>query len=66
MDFIKTLENAIGKSAEKQMMPMQPGDVYKTFADVSALKEQFGYAPETSLKEGITEFVKWYQEYYGN
>ncbi|MDB4584166.1 NAD-dependent epimerase [Draconibacterium sp.] len=66
MDFIKTLENAIGKPAEKQMMPMQPGDVYKTFADVSALKEQFGYAPETSLKEGITEFVKWYQEYYGD
>ena len=64
MDFIQTLENAIGKPAEKHMMPMQPGDVDKTFADVTSLKEQLNYAPDTSLKEGIGEFIKWYKEYY--
>jgi len=65
MDFIQTLENAIGKPAKKEMMPMQPGDVYKTFADVTALKEHLDYAPDTSLKEGIGEFIKWYKGYYG-
>ncbi len=64
MDFIKTIESAIGKKAEKQMLPMQPGDVYKTFADVSTLKKQFGYTPTTALKDGIGEFIKWYKTYY--
>lgn len=64
MDFIETIENAIGKKAEKLMMPMQPGDVYKTFANVSSLKEQFNYAPNTSLKDGIGKFIKWYKTYY--
>jgi UDP-glucuronate 4-epimerase len=66
MDFIETIESEIGKKAEKIMMPMQPGDVYKTFADVSALKEKFNYAPNTSLKTGIGEFIKWYKTYYIN
>ena len=64
MDFIKTIENAIGRKAEKTMMPMQPGDVIKTFADVSELKKEFGYTPNTSLKTGIGEFIKWYKGYY--
>ncbi len=64
MDFIDTIEDAIGKKAEKQMLPMQPGDVHKTFADVSALKKEFNYTPNTSLKSGITEFIKWYKSYY--
>lgn len=64
MDFIKTIENAIGKKAKKQFMPMQPGDVYKTFADVSALKEQFDYTPNTTLKSGISKFVEWYKSFY--
>ncbi len=64
MDFIETIENAIGKKAEKQMLPMQPGDVYKTFADITTLKDEFNYAPNTTLKEGIKEFISWYKTYY--
>jgi len=64
MDFIETIENAIGKKAEKQMLPMQPGDVYKTFADVKSLKNEFNYSPNTSLKNGIKEFIDWYKKYY--
>jgi UDP-glucuronate 4-epimerase len=64
MDFIETLETALGKRAEKEFLPMQPGDVLKTFADVSALKKDFGYAPNTPLKSGVEEFVKWYQGYF--
>ena len=64
MDFIETIENAISKKAEKQMFPMQPGDVYKTFADVTTLKNEFNYAPNTTLKEGIGKFISWYKSYY--
>lgn len=64
MDFIETIENAIGNKAEKQMLPMQPGDVYKTFADVTSLKDEFNYSPNTSLKKGIKEFIDWYKKYY--
>lgn len=64
MDFIETIENALDKKAEKIMMPMQPGDVYKTFADVSELKEKFNYAPNTTLKDGIREFIRWFVTYY--
>ena len=64
MDFIETMENALGKKAEKVMLPMQAGDVYKTFADVSALKKDVDYAPNTTLKDGIGEFAKWYTSYY--
>ncbi|MBN2634698.1 MAG: NAD-dependent epimerase [Prolixibacteraceae bacterium] len=64
MDFIETMENAIGKKAVKEFLPMQAGDVYKTFADVSHLKQKYGYAPSTPLKEGITKFIEWYKVYY--
>ena len=64
MDFIETLENALGKKAKKVFCPMQQGDVYKTFADVTSLKENFNYAPATSIQKGITEFIKWYKTYY--
>ena len=64
MDFIETMENALNVEAIKEFLPMQPGDVLKTFADVNALKNDFGYAPNTSLKNGIGEFVKWFKEYY--
>ncbi len=64
MDFIGTMENALDKKAEKVFLPMQPGDVYKTFADVNSLKTNYGYAPDTDLKSGIAEFVKWYKKYY--
>ena len=64
MDFIKTLENALGKKAEKNFMPMQDGDVVSTYADVSSLIDDFGYKPDTDLSAGIGEFVAWYREFY--
>ena len=64
MDFIETMENAFHKKAKKEYLPMQAGDVLKTFADVDALKSDFGYAPNTDLKKGIGEFAKWFNEYY--
>ena len=64
MTFIETLENALGKKAEKNFMPMQDGDVVSTYADVSGLINDFGYKPDTKLADGIGEFVKWYGEFY--
>jgi UDP-glucuronate 4-epimerase len=64
LDFIETMETALGKKAIKEFLPMQPGDVFKTFADVNALKVDFCYEPNTSIQKGIGEFVKWFKEYY--
>ena len=64
LDFIETMEAALGKKAIKDFLPMQPGDVYKTFADINALKNDFGYEPNTSVQKGIGEFVKWFKAYY--
>lgn len=59
MDFINTLEEAIGKRANMIMKPMQKGDVYQTYADTSSLERDFGYKPTISLKYGINKFIKW-------
>ena len=59
-DFIATLEKHIGKSAKKELLPMQPGDVSATFAEVSGLIEDYGYAPNTTIDEGLKSFVEWY------
>lgn len=64
MEFIETLEDALGKKAEKNFMPMQPGDVESTYADTQDLIDDFGYKPNTKLSDGIGEFVKWYIEFY--
>lgn len=64
LDFIKALEKSFGKIARKEMLPMQPGDVQTTFADVSKLQRDFGYRPSTSIKKGIREFVDWYKTYH--
>lgn len=64
MDFIGCIEDAMGKKAEKNMMPMQAGDVPETYADVSALMKDVGFKPSTSMQEGIGKFVAWYQNYY--
>ncbi|WP_167613410.1 NAD-dependent epimerase [Maribellus sediminis] len=64
MDFIETIEKALNKEAIKEYHDMQPGDVYKTFADVSALENDFAYSPDTPLVKGIGEFVKWYTSYF--
>ncbi|RXJ92887.1 NAD-dependent epimerase [Malaciobacter molluscorum] len=65
MDFISTLEKAIGKEAKKEFLPMQDGDVEITYADVSDLINDFYYKPDTNLKDGIEKFVDWYREFYG-
>lgn len=62
MDFIDTIEEAMGKKAEKIMMPMQPGDVYQTYADTTRLEQDMGYKPHVSLKEGISEFIGWFKD----
>ncbi len=64
MDFIHTLETALGKKAEMNMLPMQKGDVYTTYADTTKLEADMGYKPVVSLKEGIEKFVEWYKLYY--
>jgi UDP-glucuronate 4-epimerase len=62
MDFIEAIETALGKKAEKEFLPMQAGDVYKTFADVSDLEEKFSYHPSTPINEGVKRFAEWYLE----
>lgn len=64
LKFIETLEDALGKKAIKEMLPMQPGDVPDTYADVSALTKDTGYAPKTELATGIRQFVTWYHSFY--
>jgi UDP-glucuronate 4-epimerase len=65
MDFIEVLEEALGREAEKEFLPMQPGDVRTTWADTEALARETGYAPSTPLDEGIEAFVDWYESYCG-
>lgn len=62
--FIHILEEKIGKKANKIYMDMQPGDVYRTYADVSDLEKDIDYRPNTSIEEGLSNFVNWYKEYY--
>lgn len=64
MDFISTLEECLGIEAKKEYFPMQPGDVYKTYADVSELIRDFDFKPDTSIREGLTNFANWHKEYY--
>ena len=64
MEFIETIEKAVGKKAEKNMMGMQDGDVVATFADIDALIEAVGFKPATPLSEGIEKFVEWYKAYH--
>ena len=64
MRFIHSLETALGTEAKKIYMDMQPGDVLRTYADVSDLERDIGFRPSTSIEEGINKFVEWYKEYY--
>jgi UDP-glucuronate 4-epimerase len=64
LEFIKTMEKHLGKEAQKEMLPMQDGDVQSTYADVNNLIKDFNYSPSTKLDEGIKAFVKWYKEFY--
>ena len=64
MDYIEALETALGKTAEKELLPLQPGDVPDTYADVDDLVKQFGYKPSMSVGQGVENFAVWYKEYY--
>lgn len=64
MKFISILEEKIGKEAEKIYMDMQPGDVLRTYADVSDLEKDIGFKPSTSIEDGLEKFVSWYRDYY--
>ena len=64
LDFIATIEQALGKQAIKEMMPIQPGDVAATYANIDDLVNQVGYRPNTPIAEGIRQFVAWYRDYY--
>ena len=64
MHFIEVLEQALGKKAKKEYLPMQPGDVYQTYADVSELQRDFDFKPETTIEEGLGKFAQWYKTYY--
>ena len=64
LSFIEAIEKKLGKKAEKNLLPIQVGDVPETFADVSNLKKAIGYKPNTSVEEGVGKFIDWYKEYY--
>ena len=64
LDFIKEIENNLDTVAQKNMLPMQPGDVEKTWADVNELIKDYNYKPDTSIKKGIKAFISWYKLYY--
>jgi UDP-glucuronate 4-epimerase len=66
MDYIQAIEKALGMEAEKELLPLQPGDVPDTYADVTDLVEEFGYKPSMTIEEGIRNFVNWYKEYFKN
>jgi UDP-glucuronate 4-epimerase len=65
MKVIGLLEEACGRKAELEMLPMQPGDVHRTFADIGAIVRDLGYAPTTSIEDGVPAFVRWYRAYHG-
>jgi len=64
LHFIEVIEKAVGREAEKNLMPMQPGDVPATYADIDALEQAVGFRPSTPIAEGVGRFVQWYREYY--
>jgi UDP-glucuronate 4-epimerase len=64
LDFIAAIEKAVGKKALMQFYPMQPGDVYQTYADVTDLMDDVGFKPNTTISDGIRNFIAWYKEYY--
>jgi UDP-glucuronate 4-epimerase len=65
LDYIETIEQAIGKPAVKRFLPLQPGDVPATFADIDSIRRDVGFEPRTALAEGIKRFVAWYRSYHG-
>ena len=64
MRYIEVLEDCLGIKAERNLLPLQPGDVPDTYADVTELVNDVGYKPSTSVEDGIAKFVAWYRDYY--
>ena len=64
MRYIEVLEDCLGKKAEKNLLPLQPGDVPDTYADVTDLVNDVDYRPTTTVEAGVANFVEWYREYY--
>ena len=64
LDYISCIEQVLGKEANKEFLPMQPGDVYQTFADSSELAKTTGFTPSTNLSDGIEKTVEWFKEFY--
>ncbi len=65
LDFIAVLETALGRKAEKELLPMEPGDVASSFADIEASRRDLGYEPKTPIAIGLPRFVAWYRSYHG-
>jgi UDP-glucuronate 4-epimerase len=65
-DFIETLERCLGRKAEQRLLPLQPGDVPRTYADITDLERDVGFRPVTTIETGIARFVEWYRQYYSN
>jgi UDP-glucuronate 4-epimerase len=66
MRYIEILEECLGKKAEKNLLPLQPGDVPDTYANVDALVNDVGYAPATQIEDGVKKFAEWYLDFYGH
>ncbi|MBS7341252.1 MAG: NAD-dependent epimerase [Lachnospiraceae bacterium] len=64
MDYIAVLEKCLGKEAKKEFLPMQPGDVYETYADVTDLMRDYSFKPSTTIEEGLSKFAEWFKNYY--
>ncbi len=64
LNFIQVIEKNLGIKAKKKFLPLQPGDVEKTFADISDSKNDLGFSPQTQIKDGVPNFIKWYKEYF--
>jgi len=64
LDFVEAIEEALGRTAIKNFLPLQPGDVPATWADVSDLESDLGYKPNTNIKVGVKRFVEWYRIYF--
>ena len=65
LDVINVLADSLGVKPKMEMLPMQPGDVYATYASIEKLNKAVGYEPKTTIREGIPVFAKWYREYHG-
>ena len=64
MSYIDAIEKALGKKAKVNFLPLQPGDVKDTYANIDNLEKKFNYKPSTSVIDGVSNFVKWYKDYY--